>query len=142
MFPVGQAERGRFDFAAAAGALPCDRLGNRLPGAWRPPGLKSSSNPADCPSEQSTGLLSRALPPGARHFFARPAFLTCFRVADNPAGGDGKRYADLRDLPVGGNCSGSLGKWPAIASDPEVDPCQRYDLEVATNLRRRPQQIS
>src|ERR1039458_8398909 len=45
MFPVGQAERGRFDFAAAAGALPCDRLGNRLPGTWRPAGVKSSSNP-------------------------------------------------------------------------------------------------
>src|ERR1039457_1381302 len=45
MFPVGQAERGRFDFAAAAGALPRDRLGSRLPGTWRPSGIKSSSNP-------------------------------------------------------------------------------------------------
>src|ERR1017187_4180665 len=45
MFPVGQTKRGRFDFAAAAGALPCDRLGNRLPGTWRPAGVTSSSNP-------------------------------------------------------------------------------------------------
>src|SRR5258708_985847 len=44
------------------------------------------------------------------------------QFADNPAGGDGKRYADLRDLPVGGNCSGSFGNWPVIASDLEVDP--------------------
>ena len=46
----------------------------------------------------------------------------------------------------GGPESGSFGNWPVIASDLEVDPCQPYGLErqdgVATNLRRRPQQIS
>jgi hypothetical protein len=51
----------------------------------------------------------------------------------------GEGYAELRDLPLGEPGSGSFG-----ASDLEVDPCQRYDLEgrVATNFRRRPQQIS
>ena len=41
----------------------------------------------------------------------------------------GKGYADLRDLPQEEPGSGSFGNWPLIASDLEVDPCQRYDLE-------------
>src|ERR1035438_1826889 len=100
--------------------------------AWHHRRLREE--PARAPNGFVTGTHRTDLP--------ERRFRGFFRVPDNPPGGDGKRYADLRDLPVGGNCSGSLGSWPVIASDLEVDPCQRYDLEVATNLRRRPQQIS
>jgi hypothetical protein len=49
-------------------------------------------------------------------------------IADHP-GMIGKGYADLRDLTLGGPESGSFGNWPVIASDLEVDLCQRYDSE-------------
>src|ERR1017187_5039800 len=78
-------------------------------------------------------------------FLIRPWKVRSVRVADYP-GMIGKGYADLRHLPQEEPASGSFGNWTVIASDLEVDPCRRYDLEkgstVATNLRRRQQQIS
>ena len=41
----------------------------------------------------------------------------------------GKGHADLRDLPLGGTWIGIIRKLAVIASDLEVDPRERYDLE-------------
>jgi hypothetical protein len=57
----------------------------------------------------------------------------------------GEGNTDSRDLPPGGTWIGSFGNRPVIASDLEVNHSQRYDLEggrVATDLRRRPEQIT
>ncbi len=60
LFPVGQAERGGFGFAAAAGALPRDRLGNRQSGTWRAAGVTGSSTPVSDLSAKTQALLYRA----------------------------------------------------------------------------------
>ena len=55
LFPFGQAERGRFGAAAAAGPLSRDRVGNRLPGTRRPAGVNELLHPVIRSSERFAG---------------------------------------------------------------------------------------
>ncbi len=47
LLPVREGQRGGYDSAADAGAVPGHRLGNRVSRAWRAPGLTSSSITSD-----------------------------------------------------------------------------------------------